>query len=279
MTKTFENYRGMPCGLIAMDLDGTLNNDQKTIDARTRAALMAAQRRGIRLALASARPMPGLYRERDALELSAHGGLLMAYNGGAIADAATGAPLSSSPMAMEDARRVLRALEALPVTPILDDGARFYVVNKSGYKVDYECRNNNMRCVEVPNLADALDFAPCKLLMSVDPGQIKGVQREIAALLPDGLTVVQTAAFYLEVIPRSVDKGKGLRAACGALGVDPAHTIAFGDSENDIPMLRAAGAGIAMGNADPEVKAAADLVTLSNNEDGIAWALERILGI
>ena len=60
--------------LIAMDLDGTLNNDQKTIDARTRAALMAAQRRGIRLALASARPMPGLYRERDALELSAHGG-------------------------------------------------------------------------------------------------------------------------------------------------------------------------------------------------------------
>ena len=83
----------MDCRLIAMDLDGTLNNDQKTVDAPTRDALMAAQERGIRLALASARPMPGLYRERDALRLGDYGGLLMAYNGGAVADAATGALL------------------------------------------------------------------------------------------------------------------------------------------------------------------------------------------
>ena len=74
--------------LIAMDLDGTLNNDQKTIDPPTRDALLAAQAAGVRLLLASARPLPGLYKDRDALELSAHGGLLMAYNGGAIVSAA-----------------------------------------------------------------------------------------------------------------------------------------------------------------------------------------------
>ena len=263
--------------LIAMDLDGTLNNDRKRIDPPTVDALMDAQRRGIRLLLASARPLPGLYRERDALDLASHRGLLMAYNGGAIVDAATGDQLSRTAMPMQDARRVLRMLESMPVTPILDDGRVFYVTDRGGFKVDYECRNNRMDCVEVPNLADWLSFAPCKILMSADPGRIKAIQAQIAAGLPDGLTVVQTAPFYLEVIPSSVNKGVGLLAACRAIGADPAEAIAFGDSENDIEMLRAAGVGVAMANADDDVKAAADRVTLSNNENGIAAALNELL--
>ena len=262
--------------LIAMDLDGTLNNDQKAIDLQTQEALMAAQRAGIQLALASARPLPGLFRERDALRMQEYGGFLMAYNGGAIADAVTGEVLSAHAMDVEDARQVLRALEGLPVTPILDDGKVFYVTDKRGYMVDYECRNNRMTCAEVPNLSDWLDFAPYKLLMSVDPTIIRGVQAEIATLLPEGLTVVQTAPFYLEVIPKAINKGDGLESICRLLGIEAAQTIAFGDSENDIPMLKAAGLGIAMQNADAQVRAAADRVTLSNNENGIAVALGEV---
>ena len=263
--------------LIAMDLDGTLNNDEKRITPRTRDALMAAQAAGIRLALASARPSPGLHRERDALRMQEHRGVLMSYNGGRIVDAASGETLFETSMPMEAAREVLRALEKLPVTPILDDGRQFYVTDREGFKVDYECRNNNMSCVQVANLADFLHFAPVKILMSVDPKQIAAVQREIASLLPDDLTVVQTAAFYLEVIPRAINKGQGVLDICRALQMLPEEVVAFGDAENDIPMLRAAGVGVAMGNADPAVKAAADMVTLSNNEDGIAYALEKLL--
>jgi len=262
--------------MIAMDLDGTLNNDRKEIDPPTRWALLRAQAAGVRLALASARPLPGLYRDRDRLEMTEHGGLLMAYNGGAIVDAATGETLYSRAMDVEDARSVLRLLEALPVTPILDDGVRFYVTDRNGYKVDYECANNRMECVEVPNLADHLSFAPCKILMSTDPGGIRAVQDSIAARLPEQLSVVQTAAFYLEVIPSDIDKGEGLRRACDAVGIDPGEVVAFGDSENDIPMLRVAGMGIAMGNADDAVKAAADRVTRSNNDNGIAAALAEM---
>ena len=263
--------------LIAMDLDGTLNNDEKRITPRTRDALMAAQAAGIRLALASARPSPGLYKERDALRMQEHRGVLMSYNGGRIVDAATGETLFETSMPMEAAREVLRALEKLPVTPILDDGKQFYVTDRRGYKVDYECRNNGMICDEVANLADFLHFAPVKILMSVDPAQIAEVQKRIAALLPDDLTVVQTAAFYLEVIPRAINKGQGILDICRALQMQPEEVVAFGDAENDIPMLRAAGVGVAMGNADPAVKAAADMVTLSNNEDGIAAALDKLL--
>lgn len=266
----------MNCKLIAMDLDGTLNNDQKIIDAPTRDALMAAQARGIRLLLASARPLPGLFKERDALALVDHGGILMAYNGGLIQEARTGRVLASTAMDMEQAGDILRQLKRLPVTPILDDGRIFRVEDADGYMVQYECWNNRMTCSVVADLAEALDFAPCKILMSVQPEQLKAVQRTIADLLPDDLTVVQTAPFYLEVLPRSINKGAGLQAACRALGIDIRDTLAFGDSENDIEMLRAAGVGVAMGNAGEDVKAAADRVTRSNNENGIAAALAEL---
>ena len=263
--------------LIAMDLDGTLNNDQKVITEKTKDVLMAAQKKGIRLALASARPSPGLFKERDVLRLQEYGGILMSYNGGRIVDAATGKVLFETSMDLEETRQVLRKLESLPVTPILDDGKQFYVTDKNGYKVDYECRNNNMSCVEVGNLAEFLNFAPIKILMSVEPAQLKQVQQQIAAFLPESLTVVQTAAFYLEVIPRSINKGQGIRDICAVLGLGAEAVISFGDAANDIPMLKAAGMGVAMGNASREVKAAADMVTLSNNEDGIAAALEKLL--
>ena len=200
--------------LIALDLDGTLLNDQKVITEKTKATLMAAQKRGIRLALASARPSPGLFKERDALRLQEHAGVLMSYNGGRIVDAETGRVLFETSMDLEETRQVLRRLEALPVTPILDDGAQFYVTSKDGYKVDYECRNNNMVCTEVPNLVRFLNFAPIKILMSVQPEELEAVQSQIAASLPPSLTVVQTAAFYLEVIPKVINKGQGIRDIC-----------------------------------------------------------------
>lgn len=263
--------------LIAMDLDGTLNNDQKVITEKTKAALMAAQKKGIRLALASARPSPGLFKERDILRLQDHKGILMSYNGGRIVDAATGKVLFETSMDLGETKQVLRQLEKLPVTPIVDDGVQFYVTDKAGFKVDYECQNNNMICTEVEDLAEFLTFAPIKILMSVQPDELKTVQQRIADFLPESLTVVQTAPFYLEVIPRVINKGQGIRDICGVLGIRPAEVISFGDAENDIPMLRAAGVGVAMGNAADAVKQAADMVTLSNNDDGIAAALEKLI--
>ena len=102
--------------LIAMDLDGTLNNDEKVITEKTRSALLRAQKAGIRLALASARPSPGLFKERDILQMQSHNGILMSYNGGRIVDAATGATLFETAMDIVQTKQVLRQLEALPVT-------------------------------------------------------------------------------------------------------------------------------------------------------------------
>ena len=262
---------------IFLDLDGTLNNDQKQITPRTVESLMLAQRRGIKLILASARPSPGLYKERDILHLQSYGGVLMSYNGGRIVDAATNGVLFETAMDLQQAKAVLRYLKQLPVTPILDDGQRFYVTDEAGYKVQYECQNNRMHCLRVEDLADFLSFRPVKILMSVEPEKLPWVQKQIAAFLPQSLTVVQTAPFYLEVIPATINKGRGVLDTCAALCIDPVDTVAFGDAENDIPMLRSAGIGVAMGNAAASVQKAAHEITASNNEDGIALWLEKHL--
>ena len=267
----------MKYSLIALDLDGTLYNDRKEITPATLNALRGAQESGVRLMISSARPVPGLYRSRDALNMAPHDGILMAYNGGRILTARDNQTLFADDIPQETAREMLKKLEELPVTPILDDGRIFYVTDPAAYKVEYECTNNDMTCERVPNLAEFIHFAPAKILMSVQPEQIAEVQREIGRMLPDGLIVVQTAAFYLEIIPQTVGKGAALLKVCDILNIDPAQTIAFGDSENDISILRAAGQGVAMGNASDNVRMAADFITLSNNEDGIAKALERLL--
>lgn len=221
-------------------------------------------------------PSPGLNKERDLLRMQDFGGILMSYNGGRIIDASSGKVLYETTMDLEQARTALRQLESLPVTPILDDGAQFYVTDRTAFMVEYECWNNGMTCSEVDNLAGFLNFAPVKILMSVQPEQLKAVQAQIAAMLPEELNVVQTAAYYLEIIPKRINKGQGLKDVCRALNLRPEETIAFGDAENDIPMLRAAGLGVAMGNASETVKAAANAVTLTNNEDGIAAMLDSL---
>lgn len=266
---------GMKYRLLALDLDGTLTNDRKEITERTLRCLKDLQETGVRLMIASARPSPGVERESALLDLPGHGGVLMSYNGGRITLAGTKEVLSETSIPLSVTRRVLRKLEKYPVTVIMDDGEMFYVTDPEGYKVDYECRNNRMTCRKLDNLAEQIAFEPAKFLMSVQPEMLQRVQKEIASWLPADLRVVQTAAFYLEIIPASVNKGEGLKQVCSYLNIPLELSAAFGDSENDIPMLRAAGAGVAMGNASPEVKGAADYVTGTNNEDGIAQWLKK----
>ena len=261
--------------IIALDIDGTLTDDRKKISSLTLETLIEAEKKGIRLVLASARPSPGLFSIRDQLKMEQFGGILMSYNGGRITDC-EGNTFYEISMDLATTRRILRFLEKLPVTVIVDDGKMFYVTDKNGYKVEYECRNNQMQCTEVDNLADWLTFSPIKLLLAVDPMKIYEVQEQIRNFLPEDLTVVRTAAFYLEIFSRRINKGQGLCDICKILKIDVKNSIAFGDSENDIPMLKAAGIGIAMKNAEMDVKKASDMCTLSNNEDGIPYALSEL---
>lgn len=276
--KHIERTQFMKYKLIAVDLDGTLYNDQLKITSDTLNTMIKAQEMGIRIALASGRPLPGLFHARDLLKLNEHHGMLVAYNGGKVVDTTTNEVLYDKYIPDDLAMELLEHLKDYPVNPIIDDGKVLYVTDKNGYRVKEEALNDSMEYVEVPSLTEHLDFHLNKILTAVDPQKTYDVLETIGMPFRDQVTFVRTAPYYIEAIPVGTSKASGLSNVCKGLGIDPSEVIAFGDAENDLEMIQFAGHGVAMGNACDALKDAADEVTLTNNEDGIAHTLNHLLG-
>lgn len=268
--------------MIALDLDGTLNNDAKEITPRTREALLKVQERGVTVVLASGRQAPGLAREAAALELSKHHGLLLSYNGGRIEDATTHEILFDRSLPNELAVRFLRHLEKFSVSPVVDNGKAILTTCAYNYKVQDESRNNNMEIEIVDNIADAIEsqgVSPVKILTAAQNETLVPLLPYIREGFMEEMDFVQSAPWFYEGTAKGVSKSESLRRVCERLGIAPAEVMAFGDAQNDLSMLDFAGWGVAMGNACEELKEMADEVTLSNNEDGIAASLAKHFGV
>lgn len=264
--------------LIALDLDGTLTNSQKKVTPVTREILIEAQRRGLRVVLASARPAPGLFRERAALELNRYGGYLMSYNGARIVEAATDKLLYSRDMPAGDVRAMLTHLADFPVSVMVDDGRRYYTNDPEGYKVEFERANIGIPITKVDDLAAVVTFATPKILVLAPRPVLEEYTEAIAAPFRAAFDFFRVDDFYLEIVIKNFSKADGLKALCRASGIALADVVAFGDSANDAAMLRCAGLGVAMCNADASVCAQADAVTrCTNDDDGVARFLETVV--
>ncbi|MDO4797727.1 MAG: Cof-type HAD-IIB family hydrolase [Coriobacteriales bacterium] len=270
---------------ILLDIDGTLTNDQKQITPRTREALMAAQDKGVVLVLASGRANMGLTGFADVLDMKSHNGVFVCFNGAKAMNYQTGEVYFQQTLSVEQGKRVLEHMHEFDVCPIYDRGAymyaenAFFTIERDGapwHIAEYEAHNNNYLLCEVANNATFLDWEVNKILVAGQPEYLQQHWQQMAAPFEGELSSMFTAPFYYEFTPLGVDKTRALGKTFARLGISPAHTIAFGDAQNDLTMLQWAGTGVAMGNAVDEVRAAADEITLSNNEDGIAAALERL---
>ncbi|MBQ8084329.1 MAG: HAD family phosphatase [Clostridia bacterium] len=270
---------------IILDIDGTLTNDRKEITPRTREALLKAQDGGVLLALASGRPDMGLVKWAKELHMNEHHGLFLCYNGAKVMDCQTGEVLFSKSLTKEEAKDVLEHLKQFEVTPIIARGEYMHTTDVYGctfdYKgaplniVEYESRGNNYLLCEHKDLAAWVDFPVEKILTAASPAYLQENHEAMAAPFKDRLSCMFTADYYFEYTAKGVNKATAMEVAFGKLGISRDEMIAFGDAENDLTMLEYAGTGVAMANASEDVKAVADEITLDNNHDGIAAALEQ----
>lgn len=272
---------------IVLDIDGTLTNDDKEISLATRKALLAAQDIGVKVILASGRPTTGMLRYADQLELPQHHGLLVSYNGAKVTDCTTKEELFSQTLSVAEGKAVLTHLQNFDLKIMIDKDDYLYVHNvydnlvhyddKSINIIEYEARGGNYKLCEIDQLADFLDFPLHKILTAGDADYLAQHAESMAAPFVGKLNSAFTAPFYYEFTAQGIDKAKALDTVLTPLGIRPEEVIAFGDGHNDRTMLAYAGTGVAMANAVPELKAMADHITLSNNEDGIAHHLQQLV--
>lgn len=264
--------------LIVLDVDGTLLTDDKTISARTRATLLKVQQMGIRLVLASGRPTYGVTSLAKALELDKNGGFILSYNGGQIINMQTNETLFEKrvdPELIPYLERKARK-NGFTVFTYLED--TILTSDASDKHVIREAELNGMRLRETEHFSEEIDFFPCKVMLSGDDEEaLVKLETHWKKRLAGTLDVFRSENYFLEVVPQFIDKANTLSVLLQKLDIASEHVLAIGDGVCDVTMIQLAGLGIAMGNAQDSVKACADVVTLSNEEDGLAVAIEKAI--
>ncbi|CDA65109.1 hydrolase [Segatella copri CAG:164] len=265
----------LPYRAIALDLDGTLTNHDKVVTPETREALLQAEAEGVVIILASGRPTYGIEPVAECLELDKRGGYILSYNGGNIVNAKTGEKLFAQFLPDEVIPILYRYAKEKNHALLGYAGNEIITEMPDDQYVKEESRINKMNIRKVENLFEALEPHPTKLLMTGDPADMLKAENELSEILGDRMDIFRSAPFFLELVPKGIDKAKSLLRLLSKINLTPADMIAFGDGYNDLSMLKLAGMGVAMQNAAPEVRAEADYITLSNEEDGVAAALEH----
>ena len=264
--------------LLVLDVDGTLLNDEREISKRTLAALLKVQQMGVRIVLASGRPTYGLMPLAKTLELGNYGGFVLSYNGCQIIKAQNGEILFERrinpemlPYLEKKARKNGFAIFTYhDDTLITDSPDHEYIKN--------EALLNNLKIIREDEFSTAIDFAPCKCMLVSDKEKaLIGLEQHWEKRLAGTLDAFRSEPYFLEVVPCGVNKANTLGALLEHLGVTREEVIAVGDGVCDVTMLQLAGMGVAMGHSQDSVKVCADYVTASNEEDGVALAVEKLI--
>lgn len=264
--------------LLVLDVDGTLLNSEGVLSKRTIMTLRKVQQTGIHIVLASGRPTYGILSVARQLDFATYGGYIISYNGAQIIDARDG--------------RILFEKRVNPeMLPFIERKAAQYGFDLFTYDEDYiistsdtnshilrEAEVNGMKVRKTENFSIEIDFCPAKcMLVNDNPEAIAELEEKWRKRLYGELDVLLSETYFLEVVAPNVNKANTLGVLMEMLGVKTEEVIAIGDGVCDVGMIQQAALGIAMGNAVDSVKRCADAVTLTNDMDGVAVALEKAI--
>lgn len=264
--------------LIAVDMDGTLLREDKTISDKTKDRIKKSVEKGVKIVLASGRPIEGLERYLEELQLVTEDDFVMSFNGSVIQNAKTKAIISKNILKGSDLKALYRLAKQIGVnihaftkqgcvTPIMNEYSQLEgrINGIEVHEVDFNTIDDNEDVIKV---------------MFIDPEPVLAAAIEkIPHHVYEDFTVVRSAPYFLEFLNKASSKGTGVKALAEHLGIKREEIICIGDAGNDLDMIEYAGLGVAMGNAFEEVKAAADYVTLDNESDGVAHVIEKFIGI
>ena len=265
--------------LLALDMDGTVLNSQKKISPRTAAAIKKLSESGVYVVTSTGRNLAELNDYREEFKSMNYG---IVISGGLIYDFFKDKPVK------------VHAVDEKIILQLIDFGLEtkamihLHTVHRS---VAREEDIQNMSAFDMGIYQDMFNricerYDDAKKYVREHPGEVikvnlyhrdkKSRDKNFARIKPLNLSISYAEAFNLEMSPANITKASGLRELCDFLKIDISEAVAIGDADNDKEILQAAGFSVAMGNASDEIKKLADFVTLDNDNDGVAAAIEKI---
>jgi Cof subfamily protein (haloacid dehalogenase superfamily) len=261
--------------LVVTDVDGTLVTRDKVLTTRSIEAVERLHASGIAFSICSSRPPFGMRMLVEPLRLKLPFG---AFNAGAIVepDLPNLTVVEQKLILPQAAKRAVTVFREHGIDCWLFTGNEWLITNPSGDHVEHEARTVRTPPTVVPEFSDAHFAAIGKIVgPSVDHARVALLTELLQGELAGRANVARSQPYYCDVIPPGIDKGRLIALLAGRLGIPRAEVFVLGDMENDLTMFREAGFAVAMGNAVDAVKHQANAVTLSNDEDGFAAAIEQ----
>lgn len=262
---------------LALDLDGTLTTSKKEITEKTKETIKKAIESGVSIVLASGRPVLGIRNIAKQLNLQEAGGYILAYNGAKILECKSGKVIFEKLLPMEHYHDICECGKKFGLNVLTYDENDVIAESDEEFYIQKEAFNNSARIRKVECLEKFVTKPVEKFMIVGQPEKIDEALNYMKSKFINKLNVFCSEPYFMEITSLGIEKASSLNRLMEYLKLSSKELMACGDGLNDIPMLEYAGFSVAMENAYPKTKECADYVTLSNDEDGVSFAIEKFI--
>jgi Cof subfamily protein (haloacid dehalogenase superfamily) len=270
-SRTFEgNYK-----MLVLDLDDTLLRDDYSISNRNKELLAKAQKKGVKVVLASGRPTPAMLQYAEALQLAHYDSYMISFNGAVVTSMKTNEVLFEKSLTRDE----IHSLHDFSIennVHIITYSDKGVVSETHSEYIDVELKLTGIPHHKVPSFKSEVTSSAVKCILLENPDYLKKVEKKLKAERTD-LSVSRSKPFFLEVMPQGIDKAASIDFLAKKLGIKQSEVIAVGNAGNDLTMVQYAGLGIWVDNVSDELRHHADYVVASNENDGVAEVVERFI--
>ncbi|RQW63651.1 sugar-phosphatase [Vibrio viridaestus] len=263
--------------LIAIDIDGTLLNSKRELTKETKDAITEARSQGVKVILASGRPIAGMRKQLDALNINSDDDYVIHFNGSVVETAGTGKVIHSEILTGADAKLVAELAKQLNVNTHAFSQSLGLITPKESKYTTVESTINNIELHEMDFGSLSDDHTIIKAMIVDEPQQLDEAIAQLPPELYEKYTIVKSADYFLEFLNPKSNKGLAVKKLAEALNIPQEQVMCIGDAGNDKHMVAYAGMGVAMGNAMEETKAVANYITGTNDENGVAQAINKFV--
>lgn len=263
--------------LIALDMDGTLLNEDKVVSEKNKEALKKAKELGVYVVLASGRPIDGLLKFLEELNLLGEDDYVLSYNGCLVQKTKTREAVCDVTLKGRDLKYLKKLADEAGLNIHAFSKEKGLITPKENKYTTYEAHQNGIdfHIDDFSGIKDDEDII--KVMMIDEPEILDEGMKKLPSEVYEKYSVAKSAPFFLEFFNKEASKGIGVKLLADHLGIKREEIIAVGDEMNDFSMIEYAGLGVAMGNACEKIKEIANFVTDTNDNDGVAKVVEEFI--